>query len=65
MSDESRHVLALGVALLGALILVVVAGTSDAAGTATLTFVVGLWLVWLVRHPSIGSTVSNALGGAQ
>lgn len=65
MPDESRHILALGVSLLAVLLLVFVAGTSDAAGTAAVTFIVGLWLVFLVRHPSIGSAVSNALGGAQ
>lgn len=64
MTDTAPHValLALGLSLLAVLLMVIVAGASPDAGRLMVVTMVGLWLVWLVRHPTAFSTVAR-LGG--
>jgi len=63
ISDGAGALLALGVALMGVFILVLIAGVSDDSGTLAAVFMAGLWLVFLVRHPWTFALTSSLFGG--
>jgi len=58
-------VIALLVETTGLVIAVLVAGMSEGAGTIMVIFLVGIWLVWIINHPSVTSKMQAIINNAQ
>jgi hypothetical protein len=58
----NNAILAVAVEGLAVGILTLIAGADDAVGSIVITFVVGLWIIWLIANPDVFKNLSNALG---
>jgi hypothetical protein len=65
MTGASENFLALGMELLFAGVIVIIAGISDETGKAVDFFLVGLLLVFLIAHPAVTSKFSATVGSIQ
>jgi hypothetical protein len=65
MAGQGDIALALMVELAGVVILTLVAGVSDEAAGLIIVFLIGLWLLWLIKHAEFSGWINGLFGRVQ
>lgn len=65
MASQGDTALALMVELAGVIILTLVAGLSDEVAGLIIVFLIGLWLLWLIKHAEVSGWLNGLFGRVQ
>lgn len=65
MAGQGDIALALMVELAGVIILTLAAGLSDEMAGLILVFLIGLWLLWLIKHAQVSGWLNGLFGRIQ
>lgn len=65
MAAKSDIALAMMVELAGVIIVTLVAGISDEVANIIIVFLIGLWLLWMIKHATETGYLNNLFGRVQ